>query len=176
MVKDVPPLRLTVAALPEAVKLPEITAVIDSCFDPLIPDWVAEIVVCPTASPVARPVPLTLATVVVDELHVTEFVRVCVLPSLNVPVAVNCSVEAIFNEPEGALTAIDCSVAAVTVSTTAFDTTPLCVAVTLVVPAVSPVANPAAVIVATAVLEELQVAELVRFCVLPSVNVPVAVN
>ena len=176
MVEEAAPLNVTVAELADAVKLPEITAVIDSCFDPLIPDWVAEIVVCPTASPVASPVPLIVATVVPDELHVTEFVRVCVLPSLNVPVAVNCSLEPIFIEPDVALTAIDCRVAEVTVRRTVFETTPPCVAVTLVVPAVSPVAKPPAVIVATAVLEELQVTELVRFCVLPSVNVPVAVN
>lgn len=117
-----------------------------------------------------------MATAVVDELHVTELVRLCVLPSLKVPIAVNCSLEPMFNEPDGALTAIDCSVAEVTVSTIAFETTPLWVALTVVVPPVSPVAKPVAVIVATAVLEELHVAELVRFCVLPSLNVPVAVN
>ena len=176
MVEEAAPLKVKVAELPDAVTLPEITAVIDSCFEPLIPDRVAEMVVCPTATPVASPVPLTVATAVVDELHVTEFVRFCVLPSLNVPVAVNCSLELIFSEPDVALTAIDCSVAEVTVRRTVFDTTPLCVALTLLVPAANPVANPAAVIVATAVLEELQVTELVRFCVLPSVNVPVAVN
>lgn len=117
-----------------------------------------------------------MATVGVEELHVAEPVTVCVLPSLKVPIAVNCSVEPMFNEPDGALTAIDCSVAEVTVSTNVFDTTPLCDALMLVVPPVSAVAKPVAVIVATAVFEELQATELVRFCVLPSVNVPVAVN
>ena len=98
------------------------------------------------------------------------------LPSLNVPVAVYCWAEPMFSEPDGAFTAIDCSVADVTVSTNAFDTTPLCVALTLVVPPVRAVANPAVAIVATAVFDELHVTEAVRFCVLPSVNVPVAVN
>lgn len=123
-----------------------------------------------------KPVPLIVATAVLEELHVTEFVRTCVLPSLKVPVAVTCSLEPIFNEPDGSLTAIDCRVAEVTVSTTVFDTIPLWVALTFVVPPVRPLASPAVVIVATAVFEELQLAELVRFCVLPSVNVPVAVN
>lgn len=132
--------------------------------------------VWPTATPVTNPVPLTVAKLVLDELHITEFVRVCELPSLNVPIAVNCSLEPMFSEPDAALTAMDCSVAELTVSTIVFDATPLCVALTLVVPPVRPVARPVAVIVATAVLEELHVTEVVRFCVLPSVNVPVAVN
>ena len=40
----------------------------------------------------------------------------------------------------------------------------------------TPFARPPAAIVATLVLEEDQATELVRFCVLPSLNVPVAVN
>lgn len=117
-----------------------------------------------------------MAIAVLDELHVTELVRVCVLPSLKVPVAVDGSLAPMFSEPDGALTATDCSVAEVTVSTTVFETTLFCVALTFVVPPVRPVAKPVVVIIATAVLEELHVAELVRFCVLPSLNVPIAVN
>src|SRR6266850_2283369 len=45
----------------------------------------------------------------------------------------------------------------------------------VVLPTATPVATPAAVMVAAAVLLELQVTEAVRFCVLPSVYVPVAV-
>ena len=55
---------------------------------------VAVMVVVPVATLVARPcVPvavLIVAMFVADELHVTVPVRFCVLPSLNVPVAVNC--------------------------------------------------------------------------------------
>ena len=43
-------------------------------------------------------------------------------------------------------------------------------------PADTPVANPLALIVATAVLDDVQVTWLVIFCVLPSEYVPVAVN
>ena len=66
--------------------------------------------------------------------------------------------------------------AAVIFSTTLFDVMPLCVALMLVEPTALPVTNPAVLMLATVVLDELQVTELVRFCVLPSVNVPVAVN
>jgi hypothetical protein len=46
----------------------------------------------------------------------------------------------------------------------------------VVEPVPTEVANPAVLMVATVVAEELQVAVLVRFWVLPSLNVPVAVN
>ena len=75
-----------------------------------------------------------------------------------------------------AVIAIDCSVAAVTVSATLFEVTPLCVAVMLLAPTACPVASPLLLIVAAAVFDELHTAEFVRFCVLPSLNVPVAVN
>jgi hypothetical protein len=72
--------------------------------------------------------------------------------------------------------AIDCSVAAVTVSATVFEVTPACDALTLLEPTPVPVASPVLLTVAAAVFEDVQVAELVRFCVVPSVKVPVAVN
>jgi hypothetical protein len=75
-----------------------------------------------------------------------------------------------------ALIAIDCKTAAVTVNTIAFEVTPPWLAETFVEPTEFPVAKPLALIVATAVFEEFQVTEFVRFCVLPSVKVPVAVN
>jgi hypothetical protein len=53
---------------------------------------------------------------------------------------------------------------------------PLCAAVILVEPAAIPFARPPEPIVATAELEEAHAAELVRFCVLPSLKVPLAVN
>ena len=54
--------------------------------------------------------------------------------------------------------------------------TPPEVAVMVVVPAVRAVANPLLSTVATAVLEELQVTEMVTSWVVPSEKVPVAVN
>ena len=50
------------------------------------------------------------------------------------------------------------------------------VACIVVLPAATPVARPAAVIVATAVLVEVQATDPVRFCVLLSLYVPVAMN
>ena len=46
----------------------------------------------------------------------------------------------------------------------------------LLEPIATPVATPPALIVAAAAFEEIHVAELVRFCVVPSLKVPVAVN
>ena len=71
---------------------------------------------------------------------------------------------------------IACSVAAVTVKATAFDVTPLWEAVTLAEPTAFAVARPLVLSVTAVVFEEVHVTELVRFCVLPSVKVPVAVN
>jgi hypothetical protein len=56
------------------------------------------------------------------------------------------------------------------------EVTPFCVAEMLLEPTPAPLARPLVLMVATAVLEELQVAEPVRLCVLPSLKVPVAVN
>jgi hypothetical protein len=64
---------------------------------PVNPFMLAEIVVVPAVSAVARPVELTLATAGALEVHVTESVSSCVLdgwplPCPTVPVAVNCTV------------------------------------------------------------------------------------
>lgn len=53
-----------------------------SVADPIIELYVAEIVVVPTATLVARPVPEILAMLINDESQVTDEVRSCVLPSL----------------------------------------------------------------------------------------------
>ena len=51
---------------------------------------VARTVVDPLPTAVARPAVLIVATVTAEELHVVVLVRFCVVPSLKVPVAVNC--------------------------------------------------------------------------------------
>jgi len=65
------------------------------------------------------------------------------------------------------VTAIDCRVAAVTVSTVEPATDPE-VALIVLVPIATAVSSPPAVIVAVAVVPEAQVTEEVRFCVLLS--------
>lgn len=71
---------------------------------------------------------------------------------------------------------IDCRVAAVTVRAKVLEVIPLWAAVTFVDPIPVPIASPLALMVATDVLDEVQAAELVKSCVLPSLKVPVAVN
>jgi len=150
-------------------------AVTVSTVEPLTAFNVAEIVLVPALTPVAKPAALMVATDVVPDAHVTEPVRFCVELSLNVPVAVNCCVS-----PEAMLgfagvTAIDCSTAPVTVRTVEPLTLPS-VAEIVLVPVFTPVASPPAVIVATEVVAEVHVTEPVKFCVELSLNVPVAVN
>jgi hypothetical protein len=143
--------------------------------EPLMDDDFAVIVEVPTPAALARPAALIVAVVVVPELHVTVPVRFCVVPSLKVPVAVNCCVAPLAIDGFAGVTAIDCSVAAVTVRTVE----PLMdedVAVMVEVPTPAPLASPAVLIVAVVVVPDDQVTVLVRFCVVPSLNVPVAVN
>jgi hypothetical protein len=82
---------------------------------PLMDPEVAVIVVIPSATPVATPVVATVATTVLEEVHVAEEVKFCVLPSLYVPVATKgCR----FPTPiEGAagVTAMDCRIVCVIV-------------------------------------------------------------
>ena len=73
------------------------------------------------------------------------------------------------------VTEIDTSAAAVTVSVVVPEIVPE-VALIVVEPVLAALARPAVVIVATVTLEELQVAVLVKFCVVLSLYVPVAVN
>ena len=83
-------------------------------------------------------------------------------PSLNVPVAVNCCVAPLVIDGFAGVTAIDCSVAAVTVSTVEPLTAPN-VALIVEVPTPAPVASPAPLIVAVVVVPEVQVTLEVRF-------------
>jgi len=71
---------------------------------------------------------------------------------------------------------MELKVAAVTFNGSTFEVTPPCPALMFADPTALPVANPPVLMLTTAVFDELQVTELVRFCVLPSLNVPVAVN
>jgi hypothetical protein len=91
----------------------------------VIPFWDAEMLLDPIAAPVAWPVALRLTAVGFDEAQVAVFVRFCVLPSLNVPVAVNCTLVPLAIEELFALIVIDCNVAAETERAMALDVTPL---------------------------------------------------
>src|SRR3984885_11359397 len=141
-----------------------VAAVTVRTVEPVIDDDVAVIVEVPTPAPVASPAALIVATEVVPELHATVRVRFCVFPSLNVPGAVNGCVAPLVIDGFAGVTAIDCNVAAVTVSTVE----PLIaddIAVIAEVPTPAPVASPATLIVAVVVGPQLQATVLGRFCV-----------
>ena len=152
-----------------------VAAVTVRVVEPVMPTETALMVLVPVPTPVANPPAAIVATVVVTELQVAVLVRFCVELSENVPVAVNCSFVPFAIEGFAGVTAIDTSVAAVTVRVVE-PLMPADVASILLVPAATAVANPPATIVATVVVTELQVAVLVKFCVELSENVPVAVN
>ena len=80
----------------------------------------------------------------------------------------NCCVAPLVIDGFAGVTAIDCSVAAVTVNTTAGEVTPLKLAVMLLVPTATPVAKPPAAIVATPAVADAHVTEAVSVCVLLS--------
>jgi hypothetical protein len=75
--------------------------------DPEIKPDVAMTIATPGLMPVATPVLVTLAMAGALEVHVTELVMVCLLPSLNVPVATNACVAPGRTEVEAGATAID---------------------------------------------------------------------
>ena len=80
----------------------------------------------------------------------------------------NCCVSPLAIGGLAGVTAIDCSVAAVTVNTSTGDVTPLRLAVMLLVPTATPVARPPVVIVATEGVADVHVTVLVIFAVLAS--------
>ena len=109
-----------------------------------------------------------MAVAAVAEAHVTMAVRFCVVPSLYVPVATNCCLVPFAIDGVAGVTAIDTSVAAVTVSVVMPLTAPL-VAEMTVVPAATAMANPfepaASEIVAVVAVADAHVADVVRSCV-----------
>jgi hypothetical protein len=76
----------------------------------------AVIVVLPTIKPPARPAALIVATEGADELHVADAVKACVLPSLYVPVAENCSGRPAGTVPLAGVTPMDTRAAGPTVT------------------------------------------------------------
>ena len=78
----------------------------------------------PRPTALARPAVLTVATVAAEELHVAVLLRFCVVPSVYVPVAVNCCVPPLAIDGFAGVTAMDTSVAAVTVSVVLPETAP----------------------------------------------------
>jgi hypothetical protein len=124
---------------------------------------------------VAKPPAVIVATPVVCEVHVTELVKFCVELSENVPAAVNCSVLPFTIDGFAGVTAMDTSVAEVTVSTVDPLTLPE-IAMIVLDPAAFAVAIPPGAIVAVFVFWDCQLTEALRSFVEPSLYFPVAVN
>jgi hypothetical protein len=122
---------------------------------PLTMPEVAEMVVVPTATVVARPPAAIVAAAGFVDAQVTVAVRFCVEPSEYVPVAVNCWVSPAATLGVAGVTVMDDSVGS-TVSV-ALPVTPLSVAEMAVVPAATVVARPPAAIVAAAVFVDAHV-------------------
>jgi hypothetical protein len=132
---------------------------------PLTKPDVAVMTAVPTPSPLATPPPAMLATVE-DEVQVTELVRSCALPSLYVPVAVNCWLVPLAIDALPGLTDIDTNTGDVTAKLVEPVIVPE-VAVIIVLPGLTLVASPLLLTVAIVVADEVQVAVLVRFCLVP---------
>jgi hypothetical protein len=128
--------------------------------------------ISPGPTPVTSPLLLTVATEIFDEVQEHNCVISWVDPSLFIPMATNC-----WKAPTGmdGITATDDRVAEVTVSVVVPEILPE-VAVMLVAPAVTAVARPLLLTVATEVLDELQLTCEVKSWLVPSENVPVAAN
>src|ERR1035441_5730670 len=120
-----------------------------------------------------------VATVAVEDVPVTWDVRSTTLWSLNVPLAVKATAVPTATFGLAGVTAIDTMVALVTLSV-AVPNRLRTTAIVGVAPAATPVATPCCptelLMVATDDCPEAQVTLLVRFWVLESAKVPVAVN
>jgi hypothetical protein len=108
---------------------------------PLTAPEAAVMVVDPGPPATAPPVALIVATVVFEELHMTEVVRSAVLLSLYVPVAVNCRPVPRATIELAGVTAMDTNCAGFTVNVVDAETDPM-VAVIVVEPMPELAANP----------------------------------
>jgi hypothetical protein len=129
----------------------------------------AFIVVAPPLNAFARPVLLIVPTEGWVELHRTDLVTSCWLPSLKVPVAENCWLWPISSEGAAGLTETAMRMGAGTVTFRVVEPAiELRVALIVVDPTEVLVAKPFALTVATVGLDEAQVTALVTSCWLPS--------
>jgi len=144
-----------------------------SVVEPVTSPKAAVMVVEPAATAVARPEAVMVAAPVFDELQVTNVVRSWVALFDSVPLALNCWLVPMAMLGEAGVTVMDDSAA--TVRVVELDTPPE-VAVMVEEPGAMAVANPAALMVATPVVDELQVTDAVRSRTLPFEKLPMALN
>jgi hypothetical protein len=133
---------------------------------------VAVIVAVPIPALLASPVLLIVAVLNVSLDHVTVLVKSCVLPSVKLPLALNCCIVPSASIGVAGVIPSDTSAAEVTVSVVDPVTVPT-VAVIVAMPCpwllATPCVPPALLIVATLPVSELHCTVPVMFCMLPSV-------
>lgn len=118
--------------------------------------------VVPVAIVEARPVPETVATAGALEVQVAVEVRFWVVPSVYVPVAVNCLVRPLATDGLAGVTATETNNAGVTLKVVEAVTVPE-VARIMELPVALAVARPVVLIDATVPVSEAQVTAFVRF-------------
>lgn len=146
---------------------------------PVTPFRVAPIVVMPVLAELASPAGVMMATAGLDEAQLTKLVSVCVVPSLKLPTALNACEPPRRIDGLPGLTVIEVSAALLT-ARLVVPTTPFRYAVSVVLPAEAPLTWPRLpallLTVATLGCEDVQAASVVRFCVVPSPKVPIALQ
>jgi hypothetical protein len=135
---------------------------------PLVEPAVAVTLALPWLTLVAKPWPSTVAMLLSAELHLADVVKSSVLPSLYVPVALSCFVVPKAKEGFEGVIAIESNTGGTTLRLAEAVIEPEA-AVMVALPVVAVVASPLLLTPATLGDEELQLMELVRFCVLASV-------
>jgi hypothetical protein len=142
----------------------------------------AVIVAVPAPTALMRPLVLTVATDVLEDVQVRSVLKFCVVLSEKLPVAVNCSVAPAAMLELEALSVIDPNVAGVTVKVALLErllqtlaTLQVAVIVAVPVPAPTVLTSPLPLTVASEVFEEVQVRSLLTFWVVLSEKVAVAV-
>ena len=129
--------------------------------EPLTDPKAAVIVALPVVRALASPAGLMLITLGWEETHATEPVRSWMLPSVKIPIALNCWVVPRGISALAGLTKIETRAGATTLQLVEPVTLPE-VASMVALPWLFELANPAPLIVATAGAEELQVTALVK--------------
>jgi hypothetical protein len=143
-------------------------------FEIIDPD-VAVMVVEPVALLLANPEASIVANTGDEEAQLTELETFCVEPSVKVPVAKNCCVAPSGMDTLAGVIDSETSTAGETVSVVCPDMAPE-EAVMVVLPTACVLAKPPEEILAMLLTDDDQTAVAVRFCVLPSEYLPVAVN
>ena len=142
---------------------------------PVTPEAVAEIVAVPPFLPCARPEPRSDAMLGLDDFHETPPRLLAVLPSLNVPLALNLIEVPRAIRGFAGFTVMETRCAVETVSPVD-PLTPPKTALIVLLPAATLVRSPWPLMVAAAGFEDVQTADPLTSCEVLSLNVPVAAN